>query len=55
MADIRKPHVRVYVDNSSQPLVDHELPTTLTLDTRQLADGPPRLVIRAEGQNGVEG
>ncbi len=55
MADIRKPHVRVYVDNSLQPLVDHELPTTLTLDTRQLADGPHRLVIRAEGQNGVEG
>ena len=55
MADIRKPHVRVYVDDSPRPLIDHELPTTLTLDTRQLADGPHRLVIRAEDQSGAEG
>ena len=51
----RKPHVRVYVDDSPRPLIDHELPTTLTLDTRQLADGPHRLVIRAEDQSGAEG
>lgn len=55
MADIRKPHVRVYVDDSPRPLIDHELPTTLALDTRQLADGPHRLVIRAEDQSGAEG
>ena len=51
----RKPHVRVYVDDSPRPLIDHELPTTLTQDTRQLADGPHRLVIRAEDQSGAEG
>ena len=51
----RKPHVRVYVDDSPRPLIDHELPTTLALDTRQLADGPHRLVIRAEDQSGAEG
>ena len=51
----RKPHVRVYVDDSPRPLIDHELPTTLTLDTRQLADGPHRLVLRAEDQSGAEG
>ncbi len=51
----RKPHVRVYVDDSPRPLIDHELPTTLALYTRQLADGPHRLVIRAEDQSGAEG
>lgn len=54
-ATTRKPHVRVYVDDDVRPLIDHELPTALTLDTRQLADGPHRLVIRAEDQSGAEG
>jgi hypothetical protein len=50
-----KPHVRVYLDREPTPVIDQELPTTLTLDTRKLADGPHRLVIRAEDQHGVEG
>ena len=50
-----KPHVRVYLDSEPTPVIDQELPTTLTLDTRKLADGPHRLVIRAEDQHGVEG
>jgi hypothetical protein len=50
-----KPHVRVYLDHEPTPVIDHELPTSLTLDTRKLADGPHRLVIRAEDQHGVEG
>ncbi len=50
-----KPRVRVYIDDDSQPIIDHELPTALTLDTRKLADGPHRLIVRAEGQNGAEG
>jgi len=50
-----KPHVRVYLDNESQPFIDHELPTSLALDTRKLADGPHRLIIRAEDQSGNEG
>lgn len=50
-----KPHVRVYLDNEPTPVIDEELPTALTLDTRKLADGPHRLVIRAEDQSGVEG
>jgi hypothetical protein len=50
-----KPHVRVYLDDDPQPIIDRELPTRITLDTRELADGPHRLTIRAEGQNGREG
>ena len=50
-----KPHVRVYLDDDLQPVADHELPTALTLDTRKLADGPHRLIIRAEDHSGAEG
>ncbi|HKZ11246.1 MAG TPA: cytochrome C [Rhodanobacteraceae bacterium] len=50
-----KPHVRVYLDDEPAPVIDHELPTSLTLDTRKLVDGPHRLIIRAEDQHGVEG
>ncbi|MDE2055556.1 MAG: cytochrome C, partial [Xanthomonadaceae bacterium] len=50
-----KPHVRVYLDDEQAPVIDRELPTSLTLDTRKLADGPHRLIIRAENQQGVEG
>jgi len=50
-----KPHVRVYLDDATQPVIDHELPTALTLDTRTLPDGPHRLIIRAEDQSGAEG
>ncbi|MGH8146536.1 MAG: cytochrome C [Rhodanobacteraceae bacterium] len=50
-----KPHVRVYLDNAQEPVIDQELPTTLELDTRKLEDGPHRLIIRAEDQSGAEG
>lgn len=50
-----KPHVRVYLDNDPTPVIDHELPTKLDLDTRKLADGPHRLIVRAEDQSGAEG
>jgi hypothetical protein len=50
-----KPHVRVYLDDEPVPVVDRELPTSLKLDTRELSDGPHRLIIRAEDQQGVEG
>lgn len=50
-----KPHVRVYLDNDPAPVIDQELPTALTLDTRKLADGPHRLIVRAEDQQGAEG
>ena len=49
------PHVRVYLDNDPAPVIDHELPTQLNLDTRKLSDGPHRLIVRAEGSNGAEG
>jgi hypothetical protein len=52
---VGKPHVRVYLDDKPEPIVDRELPTDITLDTLSLADGAHRLVIRAEGQNGREG
>ncbi len=50
-----KPHVRIYLDDSPQPIIDRELPTDIDLDTLSLRDGEHRLVIRAEGQNGPEG
>jgi hypothetical protein len=50
-----KPHVRVYLDDNPEPIVDRELPTAITLDTLSLADGAHRLLIRAEGQYGREG
>ena len=49
------PHVRVYIDDESTPVIDHELPTQLELDTRRLADGPHRLIVRAEDRSGAEG
>jgi hypothetical protein len=49
------PHVRVYLDDNPQPIIDRELPTDVALDTLSLSDGAHRLVIRAEGQNGREG
>jgi hypothetical protein len=52
---VGKPHVRVYLDDNPQPIIDRELPTDITLDTLSLADGAHRLVIRAEDQNGREG
>ncbi len=50
-----KPRVRVYLDGSPQAIIDQELPTDVTLDTRTLSDGPHRLTIRAEGASGAEG
>jgi hypothetical protein len=49
------PHVRIYLDDNPQPIIDRELPTDIALDTLSLTDGAHRLVIRAEGQNGREG
>jgi hypothetical protein len=50
-----KPHVRIYLDDSPRPIIDRELPTDVALDTLSLTDGAHRLVIRAEGQNGLQG
>lgn len=50
-----KPRVRVYLDDNPQPIIDQELPTDVTLDTRGLEDGPHRLLVRAQGQSGHEG
>ena len=50
-----KPHVRVYLDDHPQPIIDQELPTDVSLDTGSLEDGPHRLTIRAQDQNGREG
>lgn len=50
-----KPHVRIYLDDDPHPIIDKELPTQVLLDTHDLEDGPHRLTIRAEGQNGREG
>lgn len=50
-----KPHVRVYLDNDPTPVIDEELPSQYTLDTRKLPDGPHRLIVRAEDHSGNEG
>ena len=52
---LTKPHVRVYLDENPQPIVDEELPADVTIDTSALEDGPHRLVLRAEDQDGREG
>jgi hypothetical protein len=52
---VEKPRVRVYLDDSSQPLIDRELPIDIALDTLNLIDGTHRLVVRAEGENGRQG
>jgi hypothetical protein len=52
---VAKPHVRVYLDDNPQPIVDEELPADITIDTRALQDGPHRLLLRAEDQDGREG
>lgn len=49
------PHVKIYLDDSPQPLIDRELPTDIALDTLSLSDGTHRLSIHAEGQNGRVG
>lgn len=49
------PKVRVYLDNDPTPVIDKELPTQLNLDTRKLADGPHRLIVRAADSSGNEG
>ena len=50
-----KPRVRIYLDDHPQPIIDQELPTEVSLDTGSLEDGPHRLTIRAQDQNGREG
>jgi hypothetical protein len=52
---VDKPRVRVYLDDGPEPIIDRELPTEVTLDTRTLEDGPHRLTIRAQGESGREG
>jgi len=49
------PRVRVYLDDNPQPIIDQELPTEVSFDTRSIEDGRHRLTIRAQGQNGSEG
>ena len=49
------PHVKIYLDDNPQPIIDRELPSDIALDTLGLTDGVHRLVIRAEGQNGRVG
>src|SRR5260370_34834139 len=50
-----KARVRVYLDDNPKPIIDQELATDVTLDTRNLEDGSHRLLIRARGQSGREG
>ncbi|TAL78778.1 MAG: cytochrome C [Beijerinckiaceae bacterium] len=50
-----EPHVRVYLDDQLEPIIDQELPSDASLDTSTLEDGHHRLTIRAVGENGREG
>ena len=49
------PHVRIYMDGATQPIIDEELPADIIIDTHILEDGPHKLLIRAEDQDGREG
>jgi hypothetical protein len=49
------PHVKIYLDDSPQPIIERQLPADIALDTLSLSDGAHRLVIRAAGDNGREG
>lgn len=49
------PRVRVFIDDDPEPVIDEELPSEMALDTRKLADGPHRLIVRATDQGGTEG
>lgn len=52
---IDSPRVRIYLDDEPEPIVDRDLPTEVSLDTSDLADGPHRLTVLARGENGREG
>ena len=54
-AVVDRPRVRVFIDDDPQPIIDRELPTDVTLDTRGMKDGSHRLTIRAQDQYGREG
>ncbi len=47
--------VRVFLDDNPTPVIDHELPAAVTIDTRKLSDGPHRLIVKAEDHSGNEG
>jgi hypothetical protein len=49
------PRVRIFLDDETQPIVDRDLPTEVSLDTTNLTDGPHRLTVFARGENGREG
>jgi hypothetical protein len=49
------PRVRIYLDGNAEPMVDENLPTSVSIDTLSLADGPHRLVVRANDETGREG
>jgi hypothetical protein len=55
MRKVDKPRVRAFLDDDPQPIIERELPTEVVLDTRGIGDGPHRLTIRAQDQNGREG
>ena len=52
---VHRPRVRVFIDGDPQPIIDRVLPTDVIIDTRDMKDGPHRLTIRAQDQNGREG
>lgn len=49
------PRVRIYLDDDPEPIVNDALPADVALDTRSLTDGPHRLTVQAQDQNGSEG
>lgn len=49
------PSVRVFLDQSAEPLLEGSLPLDLPLDTSRLADGPHLLIVRARDGSGCEG
>lgn len=52
---MNKPLVRIFLDDNPAPIIETELPSDATIDTRHLEDGLHRLTIRAEDQQGRTG
>ncbi|MFQ5695092.1 MAG: c-type cytochrome [Terriglobia bacterium] len=47
--------VTVYLDDQAEPIGEYRPPATFELDTRQLPDGPHRLLIKATERSGAQG
>lgn len=50
-----KKHIRIFLDDNSQPLGEFTPPSNFSLDTTKIPDGPHTLKVVATSSDGVEG